>query len=189
MKLSEYAKLLGLNYRTVWNAYKNGDIPNAYQLPTGTIIVKQDVPIINQSPIEYGVVLYARTSSSNNTKLLNDQADRLYLYALAKGYKVKAIIKEFGSGLNDSRPKLSKILIDNQYDKIIVENKDRLTRFGFNWFQLLTNNRIEVINQAKSIDEDITNDLISIIHSFSARLYGQRRTKNKVNSIKNILSV
>lgn len=55
----------------------------------------------------------------------------------AKGYKVKQVIKEFGSGLNDERKQLVKVLKENQYDKIIVENKDRLTRFGFNWFQIL----------------------------------------------------
>lgn len=66
---------------------------------------------------------------------------------------------------------------ENQYDKIIVEHKDRLTRFGFNWIQLLTGNRIEVINEAKEKDEDITRDLISIIHCFSARIYGLRRSQ------------
>ena len=94
------------------------------------------------------------------------------------------IVKEYGSGLNDERKLLSKILKDDNYDKIIVENKDRLTRFGFNWIQLLTGNRIEVINESKEKDEDITKDLISIIHCFSARIYGLRRSQNLKNNIK-----
>ena len=129
---------------------------------------------INQ---KYGVVLYARTSSSQNKKLLDEQAKRLELYAISKGYKIKQIIKEFDSGLNDSRKQLTKILKENQYDKIIVEHKDMLTRFGFNLINLLTDNRIEVINESKEKDEDLTQDLISIIHCFSARLYGLRRSK------------
>lgn len=180
MKLSDYAEKLGITYQCAWNNFKKGNIKGAYKLPSGTIIVPEE-----SSEIEYGVILYARTSSSQNKKLLEDQVERLKLYAYAKGYKIKEIVKEFGSGLNDERKLLSKILKDNKYDKIIVENKDRLTRFGFNWIQLLTNNRIEVINEAKEKDEDIVNDLISIIHCFSARIYGLRRTKNIQNKITN----
>ena len=96
-------------------------------------------------------------------------------------------VKEFGSGLNDERKQLSKILQDNQYDKIIVEHKDRLTKFGFNWIQLLTGNRIEVINEAKEKDEDIIKDLISIIHCFSARIYGLRRSQRFDTKIRQVI--
>lgn len=175
MKLSQYAKKLGICYRTAWNQFNNNLIPGAYKLPTGTIIIPDN--IIENNKQKYGVILYARTSSSQNKKLLDEQAKRLELYAISKGYKIKQIIKEFGSGLNDSRKQLTKILKENQYDKIIVEHKDRLTRFGFNLINLLTDNRIEVINETKEKDEDLTQDLISIIHCFSARLYGLRRSK------------
>lgn len=175
MKLSQYAKELGICYRTAWNQFNNNLIPGAYKLPTGTIIIPDN--IIENNNQKYGVILYARTSSSQNKKLLDEQAKRLELYAISKGYKIKQIIKEFGSGLNDSRKQLTKILKENQYDKIIVEHKDRLTRFGFNLINLLTDNRIEVINESKEKDEDLTQDLISIIHCFSARLYGLRRSK------------
>lgn len=174
MKLSQYAKKIGVSYQTVWNWYKNGLIENAYQLPSGTIVVPDDV---DENSEQYGVILYARTSSSQNKNLLDGQVERLTNYAAAKGYKVKQIVKEFGSGLNDERKQLTKILQENKYDKIIVEHKDRLTRFGFNWIQLLTGNRIEVINETKEKDEDIVKDLISIIHCFSARIYGLRRSQ------------
>ena len=178
MKLSQYAKKLGICYRTAWNQFNNNLIPGAYKLPTGTIIVPDNInDNINDNTQKYGVILYARTSSSQNKKLLDEQAKRLELYAISKGYKIKQIIKEFGSGLNDQRKQLTKILNENQYDKIIVEHKDRLTRFGFNLINLLTDNRIEVINESKEKDEDLTQDLISIIHCFSARLYGLRRSK------------
>ena len=120
--------------------------------------------------------MYARTSSSQNKDLIENQAKRLEAYAIAKGYKIRQIVKEFSSGLNDERKQLTKILQENKYDKIIVEHKDRLTRFGFNWIQLLTGNRIEVINEAKEKDEDIMKDLISIIYCFSARIYGLKRS-------------
>lgn len=175
MKLSQYAKKIGVTYMTAYNHFNQGLIPNAYKLPNGTIIV-EDSHNINKDE-KYGVILYARTSSSLNKKMLDSQAERLVNYATLNGYKIKSVVKEFGSGLNDNRKQLTKILNENKYDKIIVEHKDRLTRFGFNWFQVLTNNRIEVINETKSQDEDLTRDLISIIHSFSVRLYGKRKSE------------
>ena len=184
MKLSHYAKKMGLDYRTVWNWYKEGKIPNAYQTHSGTIIIPDEEIEHKQ---EYGVILYARTGSSQNKELLDNQVERLKNYATSRGYKIKQIVKEFGSGLNDERKQLSKILQDNQYDKIIVEHKDRLTRFGFNWIQLLTGNRIEVINEAKEKDEDIIKDLISIIHCFSARIYGLRRSQRFDTKIRQVI--
>lgn len=181
MKLSQYAKELGVCYKTAWNLFKQNKINGAYQLESGTVIVPNNIFDNTQ---ENGVILYARTSSSKNKTLLENQVKRLEQYAIAKGYKIKQIVKEYGSGLNDKRKLLSKILKDDNYDKIIVENKDRLTRFGFNWIQLLTGNRIEVINESKEKDEDITKDLISIIHCFSARIYGLRRSQNLKNNIK-----
>lgn len=182
MKLSQYAKELGVCYKTAWNLFKQNKINGAYQLESGTVIVPNN--IFDNNTQETGVILYARTSSSKNKTLLENQVKRLEQYAIAKGYKIKQIVKEYGSGLNDERKLLSKILKDDNYDKIIVENKDRLTRFGFNWIQLLTGNRIEVINESKEKDEDITKDLISIIHCFSARIYGLRRSQNLKNNIK-----
>jgi putative resolvase len=185
MKLSQYAKKLGVTYRTAWNLYCKGQITGAYQLKSGTIIVdEKDLNESDSTKNKYGVVLYARTSSSSNKKMLDDQVKRLELYAAANGYKIKQVVKEFGSGLNDNRKLLTKILSDGNYDKIIVEHKDRLTRFGFNYIQLLTGNRIEVINESKEKDEDLTNDLISIIHCFSARLYGLRRSNRLKIEIK-----
>ena len=182
MKLSQYAKELGVCYKTAWNLFKQNKINGAYQLESGTVIVPNN--IFDNNTQENGVILYARTSSSKNKTLLENQVKRLEQYAIAKGYKIKQIVKEYGSGLNDERKLLSKILKDDNYDKIIVENKDRLTRFGFNWIQLLTGNRIEVINESKEKDEDITKDLISIIHCFSSRIYGLRRSQNLKNNIK-----
>ncbi len=182
MKLSQYAKELGVCYKTAWNLFKQNKINGAYQLESGTVIVPNN--IFDNNTQENGVILYARTSSSKNKTLLENQVKRLEQYAIAKGYKIKQIVKEYGSGLNDERKLLSKILKDDNYDKIIVENKDRLTRFGFNWIQLLTGNRIEVINESKEKDEDITKDLISIIHCFSTRIYGLRRSQNLKNNIK-----
>lgn len=184
MKLSKYAKIIGVNYRTAWNWFKSGKIVGAYQTPTGTVIVPD---IKNEQNEVYGVILYARTNFSQNKDLLDNQVKRLEDYAAAKGYKVKQVVKEFGSGLNDERKQLTKILQENKYDKIIVEHKDILTRFGFKYIQLLTGDRIEVMNESKEKDEDLEKDLISIIHCFSARIYGLRRSQRLKSKIEQVI--
>jgi len=167
-----------------WDHFRENKIKGAYQLPTGTIIVP-DIDDYIQNDYPNQVVLYARVSSNQQKDDLERQADRLYQYAIANGYKVYKIIKEIASGLNDNRQKLNNILQDKNYNKLIVEHKDRLTRFGYNYIELLfeeQNREIEIVNQAEEKD-DLMNDLISIITSFCARIYGQRRSKRKTEKI------
>jgi len=183
MKLSDYARKLGIHYRTAWEMFKRNDIPNAYQLPSGTIIVPDK---LEESAIPNQIVIYSRVSSSENKDNLEKQAERLENYASAKGYKIYKTIKEIGSGLNDKRQKLQQILEDDNWNILIVEHKDRLTRFGFNYLDLLLKKQgktIEVINESKEEKEDLMDDFVSVITSFCARLYGQRRNKRKTEKL------
>ena len=96
------------------------------------------------------------------------------------------VVKEIGSGVNDARPKLLKLLVDPSVTLIVVEHKDRLTRFGFNYMEQLLKmqgRKIEVINLAENGKEDLVQDFVSIVTSFCARLYGQRRSKRKTERI------
>ncbi len=61
------------------------------------------------------------------------KAQRLKEYAIARGYRIYKIAEEIGSGVKDNRKKLNQLLQDKNYNKLIVEHKDRLTRFGFNY--------------------------------------------------------
>jgi len=181
MKLSKYAQKLGVSYRTCWRLWKAGKL-DAYQLPTGTIIVKEEI----KDKLPDKVCIYARVSSSENKDNLKRQGERLKQYAIARGYRIYKIIEEIGSGVNDNRKKLSQLLSDKNYNKIVVEHKDRLTRFGFNYIQILFNQlgkEIEVVNEATNDKEDLRQDFISIITSFCARLYGLRRSKRKTEKI------
>ena len=97
---------------------------------------------------------------------------RLREYAAARGYQISKEVVEIGSGLNDQRPKLSKLLSDRSVGKIIVEHKDRLTRFGFNYIAMLlaTDGRsIEVMNESDTKDE-LVDDFVSVITSMAARI-------------------
>jgi predicted site-specific integrase-resolvase len=177
MKLSQWAKQHGVCYKTAYNMYKNGMIPNTYQLPTGTILIKE-IP----TPKENKVAIYSRVSSSENKNNLDKQAERLYNYCIAKGYQVDKIVKEIASGLNDQRPKLEALLLDQSITIVVVEHKDRLARFGFNYIEKMLNQqnrKIEVINLAENAEQDLMNDFVAIITSFATRLYGKRRSKRK----------
>jgi len=185
MKLSNYAKKIGLTYRTAWNHFKSGKLPDAYRLPSGAIIVPDEV-IFSQSKINENkkVCIYARVSSSQNKSNLESQVQRLEQYCTAKGWQIVRTIREIGSGLNDHRPQLTDIIqkID-EYDYVVIEHKDRLTRMGFNYFTMFSNNKFHVINESKDAEEDLMQDLVAIITSFCARLYGQRKGKRKTEAI------
>lgn len=185
-KLSEYAKDNGISYLTAYRHFQQGLIDNIKQLKTGTILVgyEDDSIIINNKNIN--VVIYSRVSSNEMKDNLIRQQERLEHYAIAKGYNIIDSIKEISSGMNDKRAKLNKILSRNDYDILLVEHKDRLTRFGFNYIETLLNKdnkKIEVVNLTKNDDENLMEDLISIIYSFSARMYGQRKSKRKTEKL------
>ena len=180
MKISQYAKLNNVTIRTVWNWIYTGKI-KIEKTPTGRINVIEDKPIKPER-----VCVYARVSSSENKSNLDTQCNRLIDYANAKGYKVDVVVKEIGSGLNDKRPKLEKILLDKSITHIIVEHKDRLARFGLNYIIKLLeldNRTIEIINNNSSERDDLMADFVSIITSFCARLYGQRRSKRNIEKL------
>ena len=105
---------------------------------------------------------------------------------MAKGYQVSKVVKEVGSGINDTRPKLLQLLQDMSITLIVVEHRDRLTRFGFNYLNtllVLQDRHLEVVNLAENGKEDLIEDLVAIITSFCARLYGQRHCKRKTEKI------
>ena len=182
MKLSEYAKQQGISYRTAFRWWKAGQIPG-YQAPTGTIIVQELKAPAAQAQ---RVAIYARVSSHEHQANLDRQVERLLSYCAAKGYQVSKVVKEIASGVNDSRPKLLTLLEDQTITLLVVEHKDRLTRFGFRYLDTLLQGqgrRIEVVNQAENDQEDLMADLTSILYSFTARLYGRRRAKRKTDAI------
>jgi predicted site-specific integrase-resolvase len=132
------------------------------------------------------VAIYARVSSSEKKSNLESQAERLVAYSIAKGYQIAKVVKEIGSGVNESRPKFLALLEDQSISLIVIEHKDRATRFGFGYIETLLRGQgrsIEVVNHAENGTEDLLADLRQIISSFCARLYGQRRAKRKTEKI------
>lgn len=190
IKLSQWAKDNGVSWRTAYRYFKTGKITGV-QFDNGTILVD----VYDELNSGKGLtVTYARVSSPEQRKTnLETQSKRLTDYCAANGWIVDRVIKEVGSGLNDQRPKLDKLLrSDEQISRIVIEHKDRLTRFGFNYIEILAEKQgleIIVINPTEDDKEDLINDFISIITSYCARIYGLRRSKRKNESIIKELTV
>lgn len=177
MKLSDYAKKNSISYQTAWNHFKDGKIDGAYQLSSGTVVV----PDLKKEKGK--TVVYARVSSTQNRRTLKTQATRCIDFCIANGWTVDEVVEECGSGVNDRRKKLIKLLSDKNVSKIVVEHKDRLTRFGFNYIETMFEGEIVVINKTDTTEDDIIQDFTSIITSFCARIYGSRRSKRKTEAI------
>ena len=182
MKLSQYAKKAGISYKTAWRWYKAGTL-DAYQTPTGMVVVRD--PQMERD-LTGRIALYARVSSAAQKSDLERQVQRLRDYAAARGYQVAKEVSEIASGLNDSRPKFLKLLADPTIGTIIVEHRDRSTRFGWTYITTLMEaqgRRMEAVfpDETKA---DLLNDFVSIITSMAARIYGRPGSKRRAERIK-----
>ena len=130
-------------------------------------------------------IAYARVSTSVQKKRgdLDRQAEYIIKEIVTKNPKNLKIFKEVGSGMNDERRELSKVLnlvMEKKVDRIFILYKDRLTRFAFHYIEQMCKKfgtRIEVISnemETKSEQDELAEDIISIIHSFGGKLYGMR---------------
>ncbi|WP_027893369.1 MULTISPECIES: IS607 family transposase [Calidithermus] len=176
MKLSEWARANGISYKTAWLWWKHGKLPvPARQTPTGTILV--DVP----ERKEAGAVLYARVSSADQKADLDRQVARLAAFAAERGIKVAKVVAEVGSGLNGHRKGLISVLRSPEYGSIIVEHRDRLARFGSEYIEaaLAACGRRVLVVEPDEVKDDLAQDMIDVLTSFCARLYGRRSARQR----------
>src|SRR5260370_1522517 len=182
MKLSQYARKGGIRYERAWRWDKGGTL-DAYQTPNGMVIVR-DLQIERTGTGR--IALYARVSCADEKSDVERQVQRLRDYAGARGYQVAKEVTEIASGLNDSCPKFLKLLEDTTIGTIIVEHKDRSTRFGWNYITTLMEaqgRRMEAVFPDETKD-DLVNDFVSIITSMAVRIYGRRGSKRRAERIK-----
>jgi putative resolvase len=180
MKLSEWARKNDISYKTAWRWFHEGKLPvPARQVGEGkTIIVFEERPRPSEDD---SVVIYCRVSGHDQKDDLERQAERLKNFASASGLKVKSVITEIGSGLNGKRPKLLKLFADPNIGSILVEHKDRLTRFGFEYIETLleAQGRRVIVADDTELELDIWQDFIDVVTSFCARIYGKRGARNR----------
>ena len=133
------------------------------------------------------VIAYARVSSNSQKKELKHQIKYLETFSLKSGKIVDEYLTDIGSGINFKRKNLQKIInmvLNQEVSEVIVTYKDRLARFAFDLLEWLFESngcKITVINiERSSPHEELVEDLMSIIHVFSVRLYGLRQYKQKI---------
>ncbi|WP_329079988.1 MULTISPECIES: IS607 family transposase [unclassified Streptosporangium] len=177
MKLAEWARSQGIHPQTAYRWFREGKMPvPARRLPTGTIIV--DGPA---TEISGGAALYARVSSHDQRADLDRQIARLTSFATDAGLSVTASVTEIGSGLNGRRPKLLRLLADASTPVIVVEHRDRLARFGVEYLEaaLSAQGRRLIVADPGETTDDLVRDMIEVLTSMCARLYGRRGARNR----------
>jgi len=188
IRISKLAKDLGITKTTLYNWRKEGKITFEKDEKNGYNYVSEETynKFLNISKkkdkSEKIIYLYSRVSTPQRKENLKTQEERLISYANANGYRISRSIKEIGSGFNDNRKELQKILNELNFDVLIVEHKDRLTRVGFKYLETLLNKldkEIIVVNEVDTDEKSIIEDFISIITSYTARIYGNRRKNRK----------
>jgi len=183
----EAVKILGVHWLTLKNWESKGKI-DCIRAPYGKRMYNVDKYLKQHGKKENTTgrkICYCRVSTRNQADDLKRQ-----IQYMKKEYPTYELISEIGSGLNFNRIKFRKIIdsiIKGEISEIIVAHRDRLTRFGFEFFEDLlrqySNGKIIVVNNEKlSIDEEITQDLLSIINVFSARVNGLRKYKKQIKN-------
>ena len=189
-KSKDFAELLGVSVKTLQRWDRDG-ILKANRTPTDRRYYTynqylQFKGIQTENDIR-DVVIYARVSTRNQKDDLKNQVEFLKQFCNSKGIIVNQCIEDFGSGLNYNREKWNKLVeevMENKIKTIIISNKDRFVRFGFDWFEKFCekfNTKIIIVNnETLSPDEELVQDIISILHVFSCRLYGLRKYKKQI---------
>ena len=161
---------------------------NAKQLSTKKILY--DIDSFEEfQPKRKQNVIYARVSNIKQADDLSRQIEIVKSYAISNGVKIDKVYKEIASGMNENRKELNSMLREifaGNIDKVFISYKDRLTRFGFDYFKNIFSEfgvEIVVIDELEETNSDfqkeLVNDIISIIHQFSIKLYSNRRKKLK----------
>lgn len=155
IKLSKWVAENGISKLTTWRYPTASKIPGAYKNPNEQFIVEVEEP--------------------------EPETARLATHAANAGLKVGKVVMEIGSGLNGKRRELTKLLADPAVDTIVVEHKDRLTRFGVEHLHsaLAATGRRIIIVAPGEVEDDLVHDMVDLITCLSARLYGRRSARNR----------
>ncbi len=191
MSVGEARKVLGVSYITVWRWIREGRI-RAVRGPSGRWLIpwSEIERLKGKSEVSNRIraAIYARVSSRKQAEQgdLERQVEALKKYATEQGYEIVAIIRDVGSGLKENRPGLRKLLrlvTERRVDVVLVTNRDRLTRFGYEYLRYFFEKHgvdiVEVMSEEKEPLEELIEDFLSMIVSFAGRIYSIRSHKAK----------
>ena len=189
-KPKEFAAMLGVSVITLQRWDRAGTLI-AYRNPKGRRYYTETqyqtymgIPKENQVG---KTIIYARVSNNSQKDDLTNQVEFLKQFANARGMIVDEVYTDIGSGLNYKRKQWNALLDLAQKKEIhtvLIAHKDRFVRFGYEWFEEFLQKcgvKVIIVNNDKlSPQEELVQDLISIIHVFSCRIYGLRKYKKKL---------
>lgn len=189
-KPGDFAELLGVSVKTLQRWDREG-ILKANRTPTDRRYYTYDQYLqfkgIKTKNDNRETVIYARVSTRNQKEDLQNQVAFLRQFCNAKGMIVDQCIEEYGSGLNYNRKKWNRLLeevMEQKVKTIVVTHQDRFIRFGYDWFERFCekfHTTIVIVNNEElSPQEELVQDMLSILHVFSCRLYGLRKYKNQI---------
>lgn len=189
-KPKDFSKLLNVSVKTL-QRWDNDGILKAHRSPTNRRYYTYDQYLqfkgIKSKDDIRKTIIYVRVSDKKQKSDLKKQIAFLQQFCNAKGMIVDECVEDFGSGLDYNRKKWNKLLIDVMEQKIktiVISHEDRFVRFGYDWFYKFCekfNTEIIVVNNENlSPQEELVQDIISILHIFSCKLYSLRKYKKQI---------
>ena len=192
MKAKEVRSILGITQQTLYNWTKNGKIK--FQKISDHLNVYDDNSVYalignKQNKRNKKIISYSRVSTQNQKEQLKEQTQRIYDSCISRGIKLDKQLEDIKSGMSEDRPgfqELIRMVIKNEVELVVVENKDRLIRFVYSTIESIFKyfgTNILVLNDTienKTYEQELTEDLISIIHYFTMKSYSHRRKLNKL---------
>ena len=191
MRSGEFLKRIGVSKKTLENLEKKHVIEpirrGRLKYYTEEMVDEYFGLSSTKKKLNRKVIGYYRVSTNSQKKEMKYQREALEEFSINSGTPIDLYLSDVASGINFKRENFLKIIdmIENgEVSELIVTYKDRLTRFGFELIEercLVNNTRLTVINlQSSSPEQELVEDLMTIIHVFSSRLYGLRKYKKKL---------
>ena len=178
ISLTAWGRLYGFDKATTSRLHHTGKLPpelQIEQLPNGRYYVV--VPPGNDARC----VVYARVSSGDQREDLDRQVGRVVAWATEHGHRPDEVVKEIGSGLDGNRSHLRRIMGDPAVGMIIVEHRERLCRFGFEYVEAALAGRgarILAMDEGE-LEDDLVRDATEVMTSLCTRLYGKRSARRR----------
>ena len=197
LNLREAARMLGVHVDTLRRWDDEGRLVSVrtpgnhrrYKLSVIEALQGQEQEGTKDDPTEVRAAVYCRVSSHEQKQKgdLERQIGRVVTHCIQRNYKMVSVLEDVGSGMSENRPRLRtlfKLVEERKIDRVVVEHKDRLTRFGFGLLEAYFGSHgveIEWTQETlgKSYEEELIEDILSLMSSFSARIYGKRSGKNR----------
>lgn len=192
MKAKDVRSILGITQQTLYNWTKEGKIK--FQKISDHLNIYDDNSVYalignKQNKRNKKIISYSRVSTKNQKEQLKEQTQRIYDSCISRGIKLDKQLEDIKSGMSEDRPgfqELIRMVVKNEVELVVVENKDRLIRFGYSTIESIFKyfgTNILVLNDTienKTYEQELTEDLISIIHYFTMKSYSHRRKLNKL---------